>query len=375
MKKTQDLRPTILITGPKLSGEGGVANFYANVLPELRQIGGRDFAAEYLEIGAGAQRSRLLGPIDDQRRFSDFVKQNHNAVLVHVNPSLNFKCAVRDGLFAWRAKRVGLPVVVFFRGWDPGFERRVNSFFLPFFRSTFLRADAIVVLGSVFEAVIRSWGFEGPVFRATTVVSDDVMAVGQMERTFNPREISLLFLSRLEISKGLLDLLDAVKILCDRKRSVRLTIAGDGVAKEELDSWLDRHPGTAAQVRRVGFVRGQEKLNLLASHDVFVLPTYREGLPNALLEAMASGLAIVTCDVGAIGEVMVEQQNGFFVQRQNPQEIAHTIEKIIDDPSVLAEISHRNIVEAREKFSVQAVSEQLANVYRSIIERSGRQLA
>src|SRR5690554_78220 len=140
-------RMRVLITGPALDDPGGVANYYRTVLPVLRQDGRLN--VDYLPIGRGGGGPALLRFLRDQRRLRQRLAET-SPDLLHVNPSLNPKSFIRDGLFIRQAKRGGVPVVVFFRGWDEAFADRIDGRWLSFFRHTYGRADAFVVLASAF---------------------------------------------------------------------------------------------------------------------------------------------------------------------------------------------------------------------------------
>jgi len=75
----------------------------------------------------------------------------NNYKLVHVNPSLDIKSFIRDGLLIQQAKKNGTPVIVFFRGWDKKFAQKIQSFFLPLFRFFYGKSDAFIVLASDFK--------------------------------------------------------------------------------------------------------------------------------------------------------------------------------------------------------------------------------
>ncbi len=191
---------SILLTIPCLQDQGGVAGFYRGVLPH--------FPLETivpLEIGGTRNSGGLLHSLIDQFRFRSVVK-NLKPALIYLNPSLNYKSFVRDGAFAWHAKQMGYPLLVFWHGWDKDFERKVSGKFRSFFQSTFGRADGFIVLASDFERKLREWGVEVPVFRGTTNVEESLLAGIDVQEKWSdiPRisHIKILFLARLERTKG-----------------------------------------------------------------------------------------------------------------------------------------------------------------------------
>jgi glycosyltransferase involved in cell wall biosynthesis len=108
------------------------------------------------------------------------------------------------------------------------------------------------------------------------------------------------------------------------------------------------------RVRFVGVVTGQEKARLFAGADLFVYPTYfrLEGQPVVILEAMASGLPVISTDRGSIREMITDGRNGFIVTPCSPRQIAEKICLLIADRSLREKMGERNRSLAREKFNL-----------------------
>jgi glycosyltransferase involved in cell wall biosynthesis len=359
----------ILITGPSLSDQGGVANYYNSILPILRERS--DFDIHYLEIGSTKRSYGALHPLADQIRFRQSLNYL-NPLLVHVNPSLDLKSYLRDGMFVYQAKRRGLPVVVFFRGWLHKFETSVERMLMWFFRKTYLKADAFIVLGSAFREKLRTWGVTAPIILGTTTISDSFMhefSIAEKVKLLDKEPVfKILFLARLEWEKGVLETMEAMSILRKRGRAVSLTVAGDGRAMGDVLKYAESHKELDGDLHITGDVRGEQKKMLLTTHHIYCLPTYREGMPNSVLEAMAFGMPVVTCPVGGIGDFFENGKMGYLLEERTGLHVADTLENLINDRGAIKDMSVFNHQYAMQNFLATSVADKLLDVYRQIIE-------
>ena len=356
----------ILITGPLLADQGGVAGYYSAVLPYLRELNGVDI--HYMEIGGSKGVGGILHPLIDQIRFRRMLARTNPAV-VHVNPSLNLKSYIRDGLFVLQAKRLGYPVIVFFRGWDENFESAVEATWLWFFRKTYLKADAFIVLASAFRTKLMEWGVTVPIQLGSTTVSGDLVRnfsfTEKTEKLAAEPVLKVLFLARLEKEKGVMETMEAVTMLRAKGRQVTLTVAGDGASMDEVRKFADRHDRLKDFLFVVGDVRGDRKISLLASHHIYCFPTtYGEGMPNSVLEAMAFGMPVITCPVGGLSDFFENGKMGYLVKQKTVTDIVDAIERLIDDRDMINSMSVYNYRYATERFLAPGAADYLANVYR-----------
>lgn len=358
----------VLITGPLLADPGGVANYYSNLLPVLRRF--KKFDIDYLEIGSTRGAAGKFHPIVDQARVRN-VLIDGQFDLVHVNPSLTLKSFLRDGFIVRQARRCGIPVVVFFRGWEEVTEQRIEKRWQWLFRMLYGDASLFIVLASDFANKLHQWGITAPVALATTAVPDEALAGFSMEKKLQylqgVDEIRVLFLARIEPGKGVLETLEGVGRLVRAGLKVRLTIAGDGAAMKDVVKAIESNPDLKTCVNLAGYVRGEEKTKLLASHHVYCLPTAGEGMPNSLLEAMAFGMAIVTCGVGGIKDFFEEGVMGHLLERVSGADVADKLQMLVDQPSRIIEMAAYNHGYARENFLAGKVGGRLIEMYGKVL--------
>lgn len=163
----------------------------------------------------------------------------------------------------------------------------------------------------------------------------------------------------------------------------KLALAAINISKKRKDvffAWIGPDEGMAAEIKRLikpyknmkyfGPLRGKEKIaEMYQSADVYVLPSYREGLPLTLFEAMASGLPIVASPVNGIPFEMKEKENGFFADYGDIENLEKNILKILDDKKLAKKISLNNIKKSK-KYDWDLIYKKYMDEYSNLSERS-----
>jgi glycosyltransferase involved in cell wall biosynthesis len=362
----------VMIVGPDRQDPGGVANYYNAVFPRL---GDNEVTPYYLAIGSTYAGSGVKHIITDQIRYWKALSE-YKPDLVHLNPSLDLKSYLRDGLFIWQAKLRNRLVLVFFRGWNESLERTVSGSLRWFFQCTYARADAFIVLASKFSDRLRGWGVQTPIILGTTTVADELLEGFSMdlkaEDLRQSQPVQLLFLGRLEKEKGVMDVLEAVTQLLEEGAEIALTIAGDGPMMNEVQQVVARLDRYRDKIRVIGYVRGSAKQDVLRSHHIYCFPTqYMEGMPNSVLEAMAFGMPIVTCPAGGIADFFEDKKMGVLLPDRESGGIKTAIISLISERNRLAEIGRYNHEYAKTRFLASCTAQSLRTYYKSVVS-SGR---
>ncbi len=354
----------VLLTTSNLLNKGGVANYFRTIIAQFP----KDFF-HVLQTGSSSHSRQILHPVLDQIRFRRAITHNKFS-LCHLNPSLNARSFFRDGLFSWQLKKANIPFLVFWRGWDKNFEKQVESGYKKFFDHTFLSAAAFIVLASEVEEKLRQWGVNVPIYRETTIVGDELVKDADFSLRWQgddwKNQVSILFLSRLERAKGIFETIKAIRLLIDKGLSVSLTIAGNGKAMGEARELVAKLALTQ-QIHFTGDIRGTNKKNAFLEHHIYCLPSYSEGMPNSVLEAMAFGMPVITTAVGGLKDMFVHDQMGKLVPQKSPGEIANAIAALVQFPETMIQMGAFNAEFARQHFMASVVSQRLANIYQTII--------
>jgi len=352
----------VLIHTPSLDTPGGKSN-YISILS--KHLSGDVTLFVYGSKGSNefflTTFFRLIG---DFIRFNRVIREG-SYDLVHLNPSLNPKSYFRDSVFAWITKYQRKKLLVFWHGWRWSFDKRIVQKSLPFFHWTFGRADAMIVLANDFEIRLRTYGFERPIFKETTVVE---------EANFNieiPNDYSLkkniLFISRIQREKGIYETVDAFRMIQDRFPDIHLKFAGVGGDLEDLKDYVSRQEIT--RVEFLGWISGAEKLKCYRETHTFVLASYYgEGMPCAILEAMASGLPVLTTRVGGVSDFFEDGKMGFLVEQRDAQSLSEKMQEILSDKDLAQKIGVYNRDYARMRFAPGKVASRIQVIYQKVCQ-------
>jgi len=168
----------------------------------------------------------------------------------------------------------------------------------------------------------------------------------------------LVFVSNLIRRKGVEELVAALDALADRPVRFRASVAGDGPLSEDVEALAARHDAVEA----LGYVSEREKRDLLNGGSVFVLPTYAEGLPIAMLEGMAGGNAVVSTSVGSIPEV-IDEGGGVLVEPGRADLLADALQRLVETPDETERMGRRNRALIEEEHAWDRIISRLERLY------------
>jgi glycosyltransferase involved in cell wall biosynthesis len=265
----------------------------------------------------------------------------------------------RKSIFAELAQACGIPVLFQLHGSEMDvFFARQSRIVQRLIVHELSRATRVLVLSESWKSFVRS---VAP--RAKTIVVPNYVRCSQVTRVFaNRAHIELLFLGLVGQRKGVFDLLKAFQAARSREPRLHLTLAGNGRIEDARRAINDLRIADAVTI--VGWANASTKGYLLANSDIFVLPSYHEGLPVSILEALASRLAVISTDVGGISEVITDGEHGRIVKPGDYAALAQAIIELADDPRLRQRLADAGFQRIRERYSDTTVLPLLADVYR-----------
>jgi glycosyltransferase involved in cell wall biosynthesis len=247
------------------------------------------------------------------------------------------------------------------------FHESVNKGGKLLVRWMFNTADHTVVLGDVW----RRWVIEtsGVSPHKVSVVYNGVPASPPVRQApaAGGGPFQLLFLGNLSERKGVSDLLNAMTKL--RDRNIELTLAGGGPVAEYQA--LAQQLGIADRVTFTGWI-GQDDARLhMMKADALILPSYDEGLPLVILEALASGTPVICTPVGSIPEVLADAETALLVPAGDQARIADAIGRMIDDGDLRAALSRAGLALYERLFTMKAFTRSIVDLYAAILQPPG----
>jgi glycosyltransferase involved in cell wall biosynthesis len=280
--------------------------------------------------------------------------------LVHVNCCMSPLGVWRDLLVASMVRACRVPLLVHYRGSLPDVIDRLS-------RRSRLALHWLMRLASVnvgvtrdSESLLRRFCGGDRAAYLPNFIDDRRPALSSGVPQRQPRECRrtrAAYVGRLSADKGTLDLLQAARLLPE----VDFVLMGE--ITEGIRSAVQAAP---ANVTATGNLPRAEVLSSLRDVDLFVFPSRREGFPNAVLEAMASGLPVVSTRVGAIPEVVEEGIGGYLVGPSDPNALASAIRRLARDAALSRRMGEQNRFACAEKFGFETVFASLTALYERI---------
>jgi glycosyltransferase involved in cell wall biosynthesis len=172
----------------------------------------------------------------------------------------------------------------------------------------------------------------------------------------------MAYVGRLSAEKGLPILLQSLATLKSRGRRVELVLMGDGEDRGYLES-LVGNLGLEDAVQFLGFVDQQTIAETLRASDIFVLPSFAEGIPVALMEAMAIGLPVIATAVGGVSELVVNLETGLVVHASDVEGLADAILCYADNADLRLEIARKARDKVVSEFNIEDQVDTLARLF------------
>jgi glycosyltransferase involved in cell wall biosynthesis len=336
-------RAGVLVVGPALEDRGGIAG----VLSTYRAAGLFEDETDGLAIRTFA--STRQGPLSRKLwfplgRFLRFAfGRGEKIALVHLNAAWRGSF-YRKAAYLWTAKAKGARVLFHLHPaafWDfyDGSRAPVRAFI----RATLRRSDRVAVVAEPLALRVRE---VLPSARIEILPNPVDLVSLAIEPVPQRRADRIAYAGWLVREKGVFDLLEAYGILLGRGLRPELVLAGSP-GEEEVKKRISELGLEEAPILVPGWLDRRSLAELFHTCAIFALPSYTEGVPNALLEAMACGASVVTCPVGGIPSIVREGRNGLFVEPGNVQALASALERLLSDEAERRKMSEANREDVR----------------------------
>jgi glycosyltransferase involved in cell wall biosynthesis len=232
-------------------------------------------------------------------------------------------------------------------------------------RLAFGESACILVLADKFRHQLIEMGISGDKISTITTMFDGKQ-IESVRDSPNTGGQKILFLSRFIREKGMFELVEAFTRITHDFPDARMVMAGDGPARDELEQAITA-AGLEDKITLPGYVRDQDKAAVLADADIFVLPSYSEGCPVSMLEAMAAGQALVSTPVGGIPDILHDGKNGVLIDSAEPDLIYDALHKLMSSPELVRTISETNKEVAWRCYEAGVITGKIEEYYRKAL--------
>ncbi len=213
------------------------------------------------------------------------------------------------------------------------------------------KADKGIVLSESLKRNLNSFIDENKIYPLANFAEDMLFGDGKIKPI---DKLHILYLSNLMPEKGILDFLDALLLLKQNNLDFNAKIAGkiDVKIENKIQQMMEK---LGNKVEYLGIIREGDKKNALQNSNVFVLPSKykQEGQPIAVLEAMATGNVILVTDIGGVCDIFEEGKNGFYINKEDPQDIAEKLIMISKNLASYQKIMLYNHQVAEQRYRVK----------------------
>ena len=179
----------------------------------------------------------------------------------------------------------------------------------------------------------------------------------------------LLYHGRVDARKGVLDMLDALAPLAADAVPFELLVSGIGPTFDETAARIAQL-GLGGHARMTGYVDYADVPEVYRRADIFVSPTYAEGFSNTILEAMASGLAVVSCKSVGVVDCIRDGENGLLTDPGDVPALTQALRRMLTDPAERHRLAAAGLEECRRVYSWTAVGRQIMAVYANLAGRT-----
>ncbi len=295
--------------------------------------------------------------------------------IVYIPISQNKWAYFRDGLFILISKLFSSKVLIHLHGsYFLEFYKNSGNIYKKFIDLTIKNVNGAIVLGEKLRYIFEYWLPKEKVFVLPNFVEQPLDLDENLDKNKSEDVIRITYLGNLIESKGIFDLLEAIKIIKNECSYVKLivNIAGQFGADKSTGLSAEKHKEKFYYYVKLlnGLINylGQitikkAKYDLLKQSDIFVFPSWNEGQPLVILEAMALGLPIIsTKDVGVIDETVIDGVNGILVEKRNVQQLAEAMLKLLEDKELRLSMGKESLKRFKELYTPEKHIEKFRNI-------------
>lgn len=342
--------------GPDRTVHGGISGVVNNYYDA-----GLDRKIDLCYIGTMAEGSRLRKLMKAISALVIFCLRVPGYQIVHVNMASD-SSYYRKSVFIKAARLFKKKIVIHQHGGD--FE---NFYYRQLSDKGRRKVDRVLSMGDAFLVLAPVWKeFFSRMVNANkiTVLPNSIKIPKTGQKKYG--QFQLLFLGRLCREKGIGELFRTIPELRKKYPNIHVYLGGiweDKALKAEAEKLSEC-------VTWLGWIGGEEKKRYLNKCDIFVLPSYFEGQPVALLEAMAYGCAIVASETGGIPQMISDGQTGILVMPQDAESLQQGLERVLSDTELCRKLGENARRRVQKDFSIDNNIEELLQIYRKVLMHS-----
>jgi glycosyltransferase involved in cell wall biosynthesis len=287
-------------------------------------------------------------------------KRPHSVLIFAGNtPSIYEK-----GVMALWASLLRIRVIVAPRGGPLDQEIKQSKFLDYFIRFVFKHTDFIVCQGEYWHTFFSSLL---PITASNkfVIISNwidiEKYTAKHLEAKKEEIVIQVLFMGWIHRDKGVYDIFDAIAQMPPLQEKIKFIFLGNGLAMNEIIH-ISKSWSHLFEFEFPGWVYDHEKINYLYSSDIFLLPSYSEGLPNSLMEAMACGIASIATKVGSIPDLIINYETGLLIEAGDAKGLSKALASMVSDAALRNELARNGQKRIGQNHSIKIAIEKFKKI-------------
>lgn len=279
--------------------------------------------------------------------------------IVHIH-SASRGSFIRKSYLVVLAKLFRKKVILHIHGaeFEKFYRNECGKFKQSYIKKILSVTDKVIVLGEEWKQKI------GEYCSSEIIVLNNAIKI-PTENLYNNNSNCITVLGRLGTRKGTFDIIEATKKLVEKYPNIIVNLAGDGeIDKVNLEI---KKYGLEKNINVLGWIDENKRTQLLKDTGIYILPSYNEGMPMSILEAMSYGIPVISTDVGSIPTVIKNDENGYIIKPGDIEKLYTLIDKLIQSSEIRLQMSSNNYNKVNKKFSIDTNIEQLLQIYRNTL--------
>ena len=241
-----------------------------------------------------------------------------------------------------------------------------NKYFENYLKTIISNTDVLMVQGNSWLNFYKKYKNPKTIYKVQQNWIDN-KKYQVNNRKYHKKELNILFLGWIIKEKGVFDLLSVFKNILNKKQNYNLNLFYAGMGKDYnlLRKKIEKFKLTR-NVKLLGWVNDKDKLKLLRNTDVYVCPSYFEGLPNSLLESMASGVPSISTNVGSIPDLISHANNGFLYEPGQNDKLESLLISLLEDFELRKKISTNSKKHIANNNTIEIATKTIDEIFTNI---------
>lgn len=286
--------------------------------------------------------------------------------VVHIS-GVSYSTFWENAYYIFISKLLSKPIFFHYLGAFDLFYGQSSPFAKFLIRNVLKKVDKIALLSRKVKIIMSRFIPESRLYvLPSTVRVSDFLKKKKEPKILDKNLINILFVGGADpFRKGLADVVKSIPLVARECENFSFILTGG----ENVNRFLVKckKMGISSYVNFWGWVKEKDKIQLYHSADILLLPSYNEGLPYVIIEALAAGLPIIATPIGGISEVIEDGVNGLLIDPGDYYDLAKKIVILAKNKSLRDMIARNNFEKARKDYSLEILLERIADIHQELV--------